>query len=137
MAKTYAIIEGGVVANMALAAKALESNWVLATSGVAIGWLYDGSAFIPPPTPEPEPDPVPHSCTRRQGLLALLAYGHRRADIEALIAAIPDEMEHEAALIEYEAATWERSNPFLQQMWTALGGEPEQLDEVFRMAAAL
>lgn len=88
-------------------------------------------AAIAPPTP------VPASCTRRQGLLALLAYGHRRADIEALIVAIPDEMEREAALIEYEAATWERANPFLQQMWAQLGGTPEQLDDLFRMAAAL
>lgn len=137
MEKTYAIIEGGVVANMALASEALEENWVLATGGAAIGWLYDGKTFSPPPAPTPEPDPVPQSCTRRQGLLALLAYGHHRADIEALIAAIPDEMEREAALIEYEAATWERSNPFLQQMWAALGGEPAQLDEVFRMAVTL
>lgn len=88
-------------------------------------------------TPEPRPATVPTSCTRRQGLLALLAYDHRRADIEALIAAIPDEMDREAAMIDYEAATWERSNPFLQQMWAALGGEHQQLDEVFRMAVTL
>lgn len=137
MAKTYAIVEGGMVANTALADEPLADNWVLATAGVGIGWLYDGATFSRPPAPEPQPDPVPHSCTRRQGLLALLAYGHRRADIEALIAAIPDEMEREAALIEYEAATWERSNPFLQQMWAALGGTPEQLDDLFRMAVTL
>ncbi len=102
-------------------------------------WRQVADADVPPlpEVPEPQPDPIPRACTRRQGLLALLSYGHRRADIEALIEAIPDEMEREAALIEYEAATWERSNPFLQQMWVALGGAPEQLDEVFRMAVAL
>lgn len=102
-------------------------------------WQQTPNADVPPlpEEPGPGPEPVPHSCTRRQGLLALLAYGHRRADIEALIAAIPDEMEREAALIEYEAATWERSNPFLQQMWAALGGAPEQLDDLFRMAVTL
>ena len=107
-------------------------------------WVADEWRQVPdaevPPAPEPpgsEPAPLPHSCTRRQGLLALLAYGHRRADIEALIAAIPDEVEREAALIEYEAATWERASPFLQQMWAQLGGTPEQLDDLFRMAVTL
>lgn len=108
--------------------------------------MWDGAAWqqvpdadVPPlpEPPEPGPEPVPDSCTRRQGLLALLAYGHRRAGIEALIAAIPDELEREAALIEYESATWERANPILQQMWAALGGPPEQLDELFRMAVTL
>lgn len=83
------------------------------------------------------PEPAPHSCTRRQGLLDLLTYGRRRAAIEALIAAISDEMEREAALIEYEAATWESANPFLQQMWIALGGELAQLDDVFSLAVTL
>lgn len=137
MAKTYAIIENGVVANLALSEDALEPNWVLAEDGVSTGWLYADDAFSHPPEPDPGVAPVPQSCTRRQGLLALLAHDHRRAEIEALIDAIPDEKEREAALIEYEAATWERSNPFLQQMWAALGGEPQQLDEVFRMAVTL
>lgn len=101
-----------------------------------LAWQQVANADVPPlpEVPGPGPDSVPHSCTRRQGLLALLTYGHRRADIEALIAAIPDEMEREAALIEYEAETWESANPFLQQMWVQLGGAPEQLADVFRMA---
>lgn len=136
MAKIYAIIENGVVANMALAAKALESNWVLATAGVAIGWRYDGAAFIPPPAPEPQPDPVPHSCTRRQGQRALLVHGHLD-DVEAAIAAITDPFDRRDAQIEYEAATWERGSPFVQDMWAQLGGTPEQLDDLFRMAVAL
>lgn len=136
MAKTYAIIENGVVANMALAAKALESNWVLATAGVSIGWLHDGTAFSPPPAPEPEPDPVPQSCSRRQGQRALLVHGHLD-DVEAAIDAISDPFERRDAQIEYEAGTWERDNPFVQQMWAQLGGTPEQLDDLFRMAVTL
>lgn len=136
MAKTYAIIENGVVANMALAAKALESNWVLATAGVAIGWMHDGAAFSPPPAPEPQPDPVPHSCTRRQGQRALLVHGHLD-DVEAAIAAISDPFDRRDAQIEYEAATWERGSPFVQNMWAQLGGTPEQLDDLFRMAVTL
>ncbi|MEG0003993.1 hypothetical protein [Comamonas sp.] len=136
MAKTYAIVEGGMVANTALADEPLADNWVLATAGVGIGWLYDGATFSRPPTPEPQPDPVPHSCTRRQGRLALLAQG-LLDDVEAAIAAIADPLDQRAAQIEYEADTWERDNPFVQQTWTQLDGTPEQLDELFRMAATL
>lgn len=136
MAKTYAIIEGGVVANMVLATKALESNWVQATAGVSIGWLHDGTAFSPPPASEPDPDPAPHSCTRRQGRLALLAQG-LLDEVETAIAAIADPLDQRAAQIEYEADTWERDNPFVQQMWAQLGGTPEQLDDLFRMAVTL
>lgn len=131
----FAIIDAGRVVNHAEAeADFAESQGWIPSGDSRIGDSWDGEVFTPAP---PEPLPVPASCTRREGLLALLAYGHRHADIEALIAAIPDEMEREEALIEYEAGTWERSNPFLQQMWAAIGGAPEQLDEVFRMAVAL
>ena len=131
----FAIIDAGRVINHAEADEAFAQSqgWIPADES-RIGDSWDGEVFTPAP---PEPIPVPASCSRRQGLLALLAYGHRRADIEALIAAIPEEMEREAALIEYEAATWERANPFLQQMWAQLGGTPEQLDDLFRMAVTL
>jgi len=79
---------------------------------------------------------VPTSCTRRQGRLALLAHGHLD-DVEALIAAIADPAERRAAQIEYEADTWERSNPTVQAMWSALGGTSEQLDDLFVMAVTL
>lgn len=115
--------------------EALPDHTIMRIAGA---WKQVLNVDVPPlPAPEQQPDPVPHSCTRRQGLLALLAYGHRRTEIEALIAAIPDEIEREAALIEYEAATWEITNPFLQHMWGQLGGMPDQLDGVFRMAVTL
>lgn len=81
-------------------------------------------------------NPVPSSCTRRQGRLALLAHGYLTA-VEAAIAAISDPVERAAAQIEYEADTWERGNAFLQAMWAGLGGTPEQLDDLFRMAVTL
>lgn len=89
-----------------------------------------------PPMPETEPEPAPTSCTRRQGRLALLAHGHLD-DVEAAIAAISVPIEQRAAQIEYEADTWERSNPFVQQMWAQLGGTPAQLDDLFRLAVTL
>ena len=83
------------------------------------------------------PQPVPASCTRRQGLLALLAFNFKRSDIEAQIAGIEGETEREEAQIEYEANVWERANPRLQQMWALLDGSPEQLDDLFRLAVTL
>jgi len=83
------------------------------------------------------PQPIPASCTRRQGLRALLVFGFKRADIEAQIAAIEDETEREEAQIDYEANEWERKNPRLQEMWAALGGAPAQLDDLYRLAVTL
>ncbi len=84
----------------------------------------------------PHVDAVPHSCTRRQGQLALLSYG-LLDDAEAAIAAMPDGADKRAAQIEYEADTWERHNPFLSALWTQLGGTPESLDSAFELAVTL
>lgn len=96
-------------------------------------WIADGN------TPEPADPvvvPVPSSCARRQGRLALLAQG-LLDDVEDALAAIPDPIERRSSQIEYEADTWERSNAFVQAMWQQLGGTPEGLDELFRVAVAL
>jgi len=79
---------------------------------------------------------IPKSCTRRQGQLALLTHGVLD-DAEAAIAAITDPLQKREAQIEYEADTWERANPFLQQLWAQLGGTPQSLDEAFVLAVTL
>lgn len=79
------------------------------------------------------PAPVPAQCSRRQGRLALLQ-ADALDDVESAIAAIEDPGERQAAQIEYEADTWERSNPFLQAMWSQLGGTESELDDLFRSA---
>lgn len=81
-------------------------------------------------------EPIPTTCTRRQGRLALLQYS-LLDDVEDAIAAITDPAERRAAQIEYEADTWERSNAFLQAMWTQIGGTPETLDDLFRLSVTL
>ena len=91
------------------------------------------ASYEPPP---PTPAPVPATCTRRQGRLALLQVGYLAA-VEQAIAAIADPVQRMAAQIEYEADTWKRDNAFLQQMWAQLGGTPEQLDDLFRLAVTL
>lgn len=131
----YAIIKNDIIVNLAEADAdfAASQGWIPAGDS-RIGDLWDGEVFTPAP---PAPEPVPESCTRRQGLLALLSYGFKRSDIEAQIEAIEDEMEREAAWIEYLADTWDLGNPRLQAMWAALGGTPEQLPELFRLAVTL
>jgi hypothetical protein len=79
---------------------------------------------------------IPKSCTRRQGRLALLAFG-LLDEAEAAIAAITDPVQMREAEIEYEADTWERGNPFLAGLWTQLGGTPQSLDEAFVLAVTL
>lgn len=109
-------------------------------SGYTRMWLHGEWQQAPNadvrPMPEPQPVPAPERCTRRQGRLALLSHGHLD-DVEAAIEAIEDPTEQRAARIEYEADTWERSNPVVQQMWQQLGGTPEQLDDLFRLAVTL
>jgi len=100
---------------------------------VEVGWqrLADGT-FVPYTAPAV----VPSSCTRRQGRLALLNAGKLDA-VEAAIEAISDPTAKRQAQIEYEADTWERSNPFLQSMWATLGGTSEELDALFTLAVTL
>ena len=78
---------------------------------ILVGALPEGTAIEPP---DPAPRPAPVSCTRRQGLRALLVFGFKRADIEAQIAAIEDATEREEAEIDYEANVWERAKESLQ-----------------------
>jgi len=79
---------------------------------------------------------TPERCSKRQGELALLEAGKLDA-VEAAIAAISDPIAKRRAQIEYGADVWERSNPFLQSMWAALGGTPGELDDLFRLAVTL
>lgn len=84
-------------------------------------------------TPDPMEAPVPHACTRRQGQRALLEVG-RLDEVEAAITSISDPLQKRVAQVEYEAATWERNNPFLMGMWSQLGGTDEELDNLFQLA---
>lgn len=78
----------------------------------------------------------PASCTRRQGELALIEVGKIDA-VEAALASITDPIERRKAQAEYASNIWGRTNPFLQEMWAALGGTPEELDGLFQLAVTL
>lgn len=135
MTKAWAIVENGVVVNTVLAEYqfAAEQGWVSLPDGVGIGFVWDGESFTAPPTPA---GPVPAAVSSRQGQLALLDAGYLD-EVEMMIASIPDESERRRAQIEFGATMWERSNPFLQQIWAGLGGDSDGLDDLFRAAIKL
>ena len=133
---TWLKIEGGIATQgivmrdeqdmTHIAALGLDGHWVQSDTA-GIGWAYAGGEFTPPVAPVV----VPQTITRRQGRLALLQAGKLDA-AEAIVKA-----GGLAAQIEYEAATWERGNAYLQQIWALLGGSDKELDDLFILAASL
>lgn len=80
---------------------------------------------------------IPSSVSMRQARLALLGAGLLAA-VDAALAAIDDEVQRQAAQIEWEyAATVERGSPLIAQLGPALGLNDEQLDALFAQAATL
>ena len=54
----FAIIEEGVVVNLAVADTPLQSNWIEATGAVSIGDLWDGENFTPAPPIQKSPEQI-------------------------------------------------------------------------------
>lgn len=133
---TWLKIEGGIVTQgivmrdeqdmTHIAALGLDGHWVQSDTA-GIGWAYAGGEFTQPVAPVL----VPQTITRRRGRLALLQAGKLDA-AESIVKA-----GGLAAQIEYEAATWERGNAYLQQIWALLGGSDKELDDLFVLAASL
>lgn len=91
--------------------------------------IVDGQPVIPVQ--------VPQEVTMRQARLALLQVG-LLDNVDAALAAIPDETQRKAAQIEWEyASTIQRHSPLLQNLFTQLGLTEEQLDNLFQLAATL
>ncbi|WP_232240400.1 hypothetical protein [Delftia sp. HK171] len=142
----YALIKDGVVVRCIVAdaefVDGIRDMWDRiepVAAGVGIGWAWTAEGYSPPPPAPAEPElpaEAPHSCSRRQGRLALLMLGLLDT-AEAAIAAMPEGSDKRGAQIEYEADTWERHNPFLSALWAQLGGTPDSLDEAFALAVSL
>ena len=125
----YAIIEDGIVANIAVAAAALGQNWIAAPEGVGIGWAFDGTEWTRPP--EPSPEPV-ETVSAMQARIALRRAG-LLAQVEAAVAQGDDELQD---AWEY-AIEWKRSSPTIAAIGTALGLSEAQIDDLFRAAAEI
>lgn len=127
MPMRYAIVNDGVVTNVAVSDAPLESNWI-ASDVAQVGWTFDGQAFA---APEPVVV-VPEVVSMRQARLALLAAG-LLDDVEAAIAAAP-----QGARIEWEYATEVRRDyGLVLTLAPALGLTDRQLDDLFVAAASL
>ena len=128
----YAIIENGIVVNIAVANAPLDSNWVDGT-GAQIGDEYVGGKFVRPAIIVP----VPESVTRRQAKVSLLQAG-LLDEVEAGIEAITDEMTRRIARIEWDSAQEVRRDwPLLVQIAGQIGITDEQLDDLFRAAVII
>lgn len=132
MGMNYAIIEGGVVANIAVADAPLAENWVEAGSA-QIGWAYDGEAFTPPP---PEPEAVPDVVSMRQARLVLLRNGLLDT-AETTIADMPGS-EGAEARIEWEYATeLRRKHWLIDAIGDVMGLDEAAKDDLFRQAGKI
>lgn len=124
----WAIIEGGAVVNIAIAAEALGDNWAPA-QGAAIGDVYVGGVFAPPP---PQPAPVPEAVTPVQFRRAL-----RQAGLyDAVTAYVATQDADTQDAWEY-AVTIPRSDALVARAAAGLGQSDEQVDDLFRLAATL
>lgn len=138
--QTHIIIDG-VVANTIMAtAEDAQSAYpvavcIAATHG-GIGWTWDGTELTPPDMGEVI-DPVPEVITPRQAKIALLQAG-LLDDVEAAIAAIPDETTRRIAQVEWEYAQEVRRYwPLLVQVAGQMGLTDEVVDELFRTGAGI
>ena len=82
--------------------------------------------------------PIPGSCTRTQGLLALLNDGFQtpEATITTAITAISNPVQQQTALIKFQAAMWYRADPFIATLGATLGLTSAQIDGLFEAAQA-
>jgi hypothetical protein len=129
----YAIIENGVVANIAASESALAENWIQSNTA-KIGDTYSNGVFTTPP---PAPAPVPESVTRRQAKQALLING-KLSLVQPAIDAIPDPAQKAMIQIEWDdSQEFQRSRSTVIAIGTAIGLDSAQLDDLFRQAVLL
>lgn len=135
----HALIENGKVANVGIVYEGFRPDLNITLvpvpqgSGVAVGWLFDGEDFAPPP---PYVAPVPETVSPRQARLALLGIG-MLDEVEQALASIPG-AQGKAAQIDWEYATEvQRKSPLIAALGPALGLTDAQIDDLFRAAVAL
>ena len=91
------------------------------------GWQY-----------APEANPVPPSISARQARLWLIRHGITLAQVDAVIASIPDAITRESVRVEWEYGTdVNRNSAWLAALGPALGLDAATLDAAFREAAGL
>lgn len=123
----WAIIDGGVVVNIAIADAALEDNWVPGDDA-AIGDLYVAGSFVGPQTTAP----VPEAVTPVQFRRAL-----RRASLYDAVAAYVATQDADTQDAWEYAVSIPRDDALVARAAAELGQSDEQVDDLFRLAATL
>ena len=86
--------------------------------------------------PPPMPEPVPEQVTSAQGAAALIQAGLWQPVLD-YVDAMTDPTEKAMAEVALHRTThWQRTSPFLNAAAASLGLSDEQLDDLFRQAAA-
>jgi hypothetical protein len=107
-----------------------NSDYTAIMALVAAGELVIATADPPPPAPTP-------TLTRRQLRLGLLGLGVTSAQVEGVIATLP-EPDRSVALIEWQdASVYQREHPLVAQIGATLGLTTEALDAAWVEAASL
>lgn len=132
-------VENGIVTNVIVVDPNNIPDWASnypETQNAGIGWLYDGENFHPPiEITEPKIYPP---ISARQLRLTLLQNGITSQDVINKINQIPDPIQKEAALIEFEyAIQFERDNPLLNQIGSAFELTEEMIDTMWESALEL
>lgn len=103
-------------------------------SGKVIQLDQDGNPILVDP---PLINVIPSVVTMRQARLALLSTGFLD-DVNAVLNAIADESQRQAAIVEWEyAATVDRDSKLVTNLASALQLDNQQLDELFISASQL
>ncbi|CAB5220443.1 hypothetical protein UFOVP233_77 [uncultured Caudovirales phage] len=149
MVSRYAIIEGGIVINIAMAGLevATEQGWVLIPDDAAIGWTYDGSSFFAPPSPLSS---VPASISFAQLLTGLVAEqwisdAEGRAWLKGtlpqalldLIDTLPAESQFGAVARATAPSEVLRLDPLVELLGAAQGKSAQEVDTFFQSCANL
>ncbi|GGY68110.1 hypothetical protein [Pseudoduganella albidiflava] len=131
----YAIVNYGVVTNVADANEALEPNWVRSDEA-QIGWLFDGEAFARPPASLPPPvsevDGVP-----MLNLKLILVDDGKMTSAETIINGMEGDDGARARAYWTAAQTARRDNWLVNMMWPQLYASEEEFNDAWQRAAAL
>lgn len=136
MMMRYAIVEYGVVKNVADANEALEPNWVRSDEA-QIGWQFDGTKFERPAssTPPPEND-LADEIPMLNLQMILIDDGHLLT-AQGIIAAMEGDDGLRAQALWDKAQNARRDNWLVNAMWPQLYASEAEFNAAWRRAAAL
>lgn len=144
----HVLVENGTVIGLDLT-DSPPAGYVIAPDYVSPGFTFDGLAFSAPTSLPYEP--VPPGISDRQffhilaldGLIteaeALTAVktGDAPEAFEAFIASLPETERFSARMLVEGATTFERAHPLTDAFGALYGMTPEEIDDLWRRAAAL